>query len=146
MNSIEIITLTWPQASALAYPIREQVFIREQGVPEDLELDEQDGGAIHALAYWNGLCVGTARMVNLDKNIVQIGRMAVLAKYRRNGIGKRILEELILLAKAQGASSIILHAQISALTFYEKLGFIPEGPQYEEAGITHRNMILTLTN
>jgi predicted GNAT family N-acyltransferase len=146
LNSLEIISLTWSQARALAYPIREEVFIREQGVPEEIEIDEQDSDAIHALAYWNGLCVGTARIVNLGGKAMQIGRMAVLSKYRRNGIGRRILEELIMLAKTQGAASIILHAQMSALPFYEKLGYIPEGPEYEEAGITHRNMILTLTN
>jgi predicted GNAT family N-acyltransferase len=146
LNSLEIISLNWSQARALAYPIRKEVFIREQGVPEEIEIDEQDSDAIHALASWNGLCVGTARIVNLGGKAMQIGRMAVLSKYRRNGIGRRILEELILLAKTQGATSIILHAQMSALPFYEKLGFIPEGPEYEEAGITHRNMILTLTN
>ena len=146
MKSLKIITLPWSQACALAYPIREEVFIREQGVPQELELDEQDEAAMHALAYQNGECVGTARLVNLGNQSMQIGRMAVLAKYRGNGIGKRILEELIQLARTQGASSIILHAQITAIAFYEKLGFVPQGPVYPEAGIPHRNMILTLPN
>lgn len=142
---MEIITLPWSQACALAYPIREEVFIREQGVPQELELDEQDETAIHALAYQDGQCIGTARLVNLGNQSMQIGRMAVLTQYRGNGIGQRILEELIQLARTQGSTSIILHAQITAIPFYEKLGFLPEGPEYQEAGIAHRNMILLLS-
>ena len=141
---MKIITLPWSQACALAYPIREEVFIREQGVPQELELDEQDETAIHVLAYQDGQCIGTARLVNLGNQSMQIGRMAVLTQYRGNGIGKRILEELIELSRKQGTSSIILHAQITAIAFYEKLGFLPEGPEYLEAGIAHRNMILLL--
>ena len=141
---MKIITLPWSQACALAYPIREEVFIREQGVPQELELDEQDETAIHALAYLDGKCIGTARLVNLGNQSMQIGRMAVLTQYRGNGIGKRILEELIELSRKQGTSSIILHAQITAIAFYKKLGFLPEGPEYLEAGIAHRNMILLL--
>ena len=141
---MKIITLPWSQACALAYPIREEVFIREQGVPQELELDEQDETAIHVLAYQDGQCIGTARLVNLGNQSMQIGRMAVLTQYRGNGIGKRILEELIELSRKQGTSSIILHAQIIAIAFYEKLGFLPEGPEYLEAGIAHRNMILLL--
>ena len=145
MKLLEIITLPWSQACTLAYPIREEVFIREQGVPHELEVDEQDEAAMHALAYQNGQCVGTARLVSLGNQSMQIGRMAVLAKYRGNGIGQRILKELIQLAKTQGSTSIILHAQITAIAFYEKLGFLPEGPEYQEAGIAHRNMILLLS-
>ena len=141
---MKIITLPWSQACALAYPIRKEVFIREQGVPQELELDEQDETAIHVLAYQDGQCIGTARLVNLGNQSMQIGRMAVLTQYRGNGIGKRILEELIELSRKQGTSSIILHAQITAIAFYEKLGFLPEGPEYLEAGIAHRNMILLL--
>ncbi len=100
---------------------------------------------MHALAYQNGQCVGTARLVSLGNQSMQIGRMAVLAKYRGNGIGQRILKELIQLARTQGSTSIILHAQITAIAFYEKLGFLPKGPEYQEAGIAHRNMILLLS-
>ena len=113
-------------------------------MPQELELDEQDETAIHVLAYQDGQCIGTARLVNLGNQSMQIGRMAVLTQYRGNGIGKRILEELIELSRKQGTSSIILHAQITAIAFYEKLGFLPEGPEYLEAGIAHRNMILLL--
>ena len=109
-----------------------------------MELDEHDGLAQHALAYQNDLCVGTGRLVKLDLHHAQIGRMAVLSTYRNQGIGKAILSHLIDLAKAEGISDVLLHAQLSAIPFYTKHGFRAEGPIYDEAGIAHRNMILLL--
>jgi predicted GNAT family N-acyltransferase len=120
------------------------VFIQEQGVPEDMELDEHDPSAKHALAYQDDLCVGTGRLVRLDSHYAQIGRMAVLSAFRNQGIGKEILSCLIALAKAEGVLILMLHSQVSAIPFYAKHGFIAEGPIYDEAGIPHRNMILSL--
>ena len=113
-------------------------------MPAELELDEFDLSASHALAYEGQLCVGTGRLVHLGNGQAQIGRMAVLAQFRRKGVGNAILGQLINLAKLEGASNLILHSQIAAIPFYEKLGFQSEGPSYEEAGIPHRNMILLL--
>lgn len=113
-------------------------------MPAELELDEFDLSASHALAYQGEQCIGTARLVHLGDGQAQIGRMAVLAQFRGKGMGKLILSRLIDLAKLEGASSLILHSQITAIPFYEKLGFHAEGPSYEEAGIPHRNMILLL--
>ena len=136
--------LPWERVSEHAYLIRKQVFIAEQGVPEELELDELDLSALHALAYQDGQCVGTGRLVNLGNGQAQIGRMAVLPNFRGQGIGREILERLLLAATAEGASSLILHAQLTAMPFYEKLGFVSQGSLYEEAGIPHRNMMLLL--
>ena len=144
MNPLEILIKPWQEASQAAYPIRKKVFIEEQGVPEDMELDEHDPLAKHALAYQDGLCVGTGRLVRLDNHHAQIGRMAVLNDYRNQDIGSAILGSLITLAKAEGVSTLVLHSQISAAPFYAKFGFVAEGPIYEEAGIAHRNMILLL--
>ena len=144
MKTLEILLLPWQQALQSAYPIRKQVFINEQGVPEELELDEFDSSAIHVLAYQGGQCVATARLVNLGNGNAQIGRMAVLANFRGQGIGRQILEKLLLTAKAEGLSSVILHAQLTAIPFYKKLGFVAQGPTYDEAGIPHRNMMLLL--
>jgi predicted GNAT family N-acyltransferase len=72
--------------------------------------------------------------------------MAVLRNFRDQGIGREILERLLLTATAEGASSLILHAQLTAMPFYEKLGFVGQGSIYEEAGIPHRNMMLLLPN
>ena len=146
MKNLEILLQPWKEASQAAYSIREQVFIQEQKVPEDLELDEFDPLATHALAYQDGQCIGTARLVDLGNGHAQIGRMAVLANVRGQGIGRQILEKLIHTANAGGFKSLILHSQVSAMPFYEKLGFTADGPQYEEAGIPHRNMMLILIN
>jgi predicted GNAT family N-acyltransferase len=134
----------WGQASEAAYAVRREVFIREQGVPEDMELDEYDAGAVHALAYLNAQCIATARLVRLDAKSAQIGRMAVLVALRGQGIGTAMLKKLLELAMSEDISSLILHSQVSAVSFYEKLGFKADGPTYQEAGIPHRNMILLL--
>ena len=144
MNPVEILIKPWQEAAQEAYLIRKQVFIEEQGVPEDMELDEHDPLAKHALVYQDGLCVGTGRLVRLDNDHAQIGRMAVLSAYRNQSIGTAILSRLIALAKAEGILVLVLHSQISALPFYAKFGFVAEGPIYDEAGIPHRNMILLL--
>ncbi len=143
---MKILIKSWEEAKDPAFGVREEVFIREQGVPAEMELDELDPIAIHALAYQDGMCIGTARIVKLDNSQSQIGRMAVLAPFRKQGVGSLILAKLTEAAKSQGASSIILHAQIDAIPFYEKLGFQVEGTSYIEAGIPHRNMILVLAN
>jgi predicted GNAT family N-acyltransferase len=146
LKTLKILLLSWDQAEPNAYPIRQQVFIEEQGVPEELELDEFDPLATHALAYLREQCVGTARLVDLGDGQAQIGRMAVLANFRGQGFGRMILERLLLAARTKDFSIVILHSQLSAIPFYEKLGFIAQGPIYDEAGIPHRNMMLTLTN
>ena len=144
VNTLEILIKPWQEASQDAYLIREKVFIEEQGVPEDMELDEFDPTSKHALAYEGHLCVGTGRLVHLNSHHAQIGRMAVLSAFRNRGIGKAILSRLIALAKSEGVLTLTLHSQVSAIPFYAKLGFIAEGSIYDEAGIAHRNMILSL--
>ena len=143
---MEILIKPWKEAQADAFLVRQEVFIHEQGVPAELELDEYDPLAAHALAYIGGRCIGTGRLVNLGSGQAQIGRMAVLAQFRGTGTGKQILEKLIQLASSQEAKLIVLHSQVAAIPFYEKLGFEVQGAIYEEAGIPHRNMILLLPN
>jgi predicted GNAT family N-acyltransferase len=144
LHTLVILIKPWQEASQEAYLIREQVFIQEQGVPKDMELDELDPISKHALAYEGPLCVGTGRLVHLDNHHAQIGRMAVLSTFRNRGIGKAILNHLITLANAEGVLTLTLHSQVSAIPFYAKLGFITQGPIYDEAGIPHRNMMLSL--
>jgi len=143
---LKILIKPWKEAQADAFLVRQDVFIHEQKVPAELELDEYDPLAAHALAYLNGHCIGTGRLIDLGGGQAQIGRMAVLAQFRGAGTGKRILETLIQLASSQGARSIVLHSQVAAIFFYEKYGFRVQGPTYDEAGIPHRNMILLLPN
>ena len=143
---MEILVKPWKEAKTDAFLVRQEVFIQEQGVPAELELDEYDPLAAHALAYLDGRCIGTGRLIDLGDDQAQIGRMAVLAQFRGSGTGKQILEKLIQLASSQGAKLIVLHSQVAAIPFYEKQGFHAKGPVYDEAGITHRNMILLLPN
>jgi len=142
---LEIFIKPWEKAAKEAYAIRQKVFIEEQGVPEHMELDEYDPGASHVLAYQNAQCIATARLVRLDAKSAQIGRMAVLVSLRGQGIGTAMLKQLIEFALSEGISNLLLHSQVSASSFYEKLGFKAEGPIYQEAGISHRNMILLVS-
>ena len=144
LNTLEILIKPWVEGSQEAYLIREKVFIQEQRVPEDMELDGLDPTATHVLAYEGPLCVGAARLVRLDHQHAQIGRMAVLSTFRNRGIGKAMLNHLIALAQAEGVLNLVLHSQVAVIPFYAKLGFIADGPIYEEAGIPHRNMMLLL--
>ena len=116
----------------------------EQGVPEELEIDEFDSSALHALAYHDNVCIGTARLHMSNDGSGQIGRMAVLAAFRNRGLGLQIMNVLIGVAQSKGLSSLMLHAQVDVIPFYEKLGFIADGPSYMEAGIPHRNMMMVL--
>ena len=143
---MEILIKPWKEAQNDAFLVRQKVFIHEQKVPADLELDEYDALAAHALAYLDGDCIGTGRLVDLGGGQAQIGRMAVLAQFRGAGMGKQILKKLIQLASSQGAKWIILHSQVAAIPFYEKQGFEVQGSMYDEAGIPQRNMILLLPN
>lgn len=137
-----ILIKSWQDAKADAWEIRKKVFIEEQGVPENMELDEHDLAALHALAYRGSQCVGTARLLTLPNNIGKIGRMAVLPAYRRQGIGRNLMGALLDQSKSQGITKLKLHAQLTAIPFYEQFGFIAEGDVYSEAGIAHRDMIL----
>ena len=142
---MEILIKPWKEAEVDAFLVRQEVFIREQKVPAELELDEFDPSAAHALTHLHGRCIGTGRLVDLGGGLFQIGRMAVLAQFRHQGVGRQILEGLVHLAQSQGAKSIVLHSQVAAIPFYQNLGFQVQGPIYDEAGIAHRNMILILS-
>jgi predicted GNAT family N-acyltransferase len=125
-----------------ALRIRIRVFVREQGVPAEIELDDDDKRALHLLASLGGRAVGTARVV-MRGGKVKIGRMAVLKSHRRKKVGKKLLTRAITTAKKQGARKIYLHAQVAVIGFYESAGFRCVGPVFDEAGIAHRKMVLS---
>ena len=127
-----------------AFAIRLRVFVHEQGVPVHIEMDEEDGGAVHFLARFGGHAVGTARLV-LKGGKAKIGRMAVLKSYRRKGIGKRLLRKVVGRARRHKVDAIFLHAQVAVIDFYAKNGFRGIGRVFEEAGIPHRKMILRVS-
>jgi len=124
-----------------AFAIRMRVFVREQHVAAEIELDRDDQRAIHFLAVSSGRAVGTARVV-LRGNSAKIGRMAVLKTYRRQGVGSRLLQRAVATARQLGATNIYLHAQVPVIGFYEAMGFHSVGAVFDEAGIAHRKMRL----
>jgi len=139
--TLQVKQISSDEAKARAFGIRMRVFVSEQGVPRDIELDDDDQHAIHFLATSSGRAVGTARLVMRGKK-AKVGRMAVLKKYRRKGIGAALLTRVIAAAKHRGARIIFLHAQMTVIEFYEKMGFRCVGPVFDEAGIAHRQMVL----
>ncbi|OFZ91469.1 MAG: hypothetical protein A2V78_12960 [Betaproteobacteria bacterium RBG_16_64_18] len=134
--------MTWSDALPLARAVREQVFIVEQGVPRELEWDDWDERSDHAIALDAGSkAIGTARLLPGGR----IGRMAVLAHWRRRGVGAALLNALLRLAREKGMPEVLLHAQTHAAGFYRRFGFSPRGDEFIEAGISHQEMSLTLT-
>lgn len=129
----------WDDARPELAGVRRAVFIEEQRVPEELEWDEHDAHAIHALASTAaGTPIGTGRLLSDGR----IGRMAVLGPFRGRGVGSAILRLLLEAARERGYPEVRLHAQTHALRFYAKYGFVAEGDEFIEAGIPHREMVL----
>ena len=139
-QSIKVVGITTPAQLEQAYEIRRRVFIDEQNVPEEIELDDDDARAFHALALIDGVPVGTGRMLPHGEHEIKIGRMAVLRELRGGGIGREILEFLMKEARARGFHTAVLHAQLTAEGFYLRAGYQPRGEVFEEAGIAHRKM------
>jgi len=135
---IRITTTSFAVDVELIYSLRKAVFIDEQGVPAAIEIDELDPICQHVLAWRDGIAVGTGRIAPDGR----IGRMAVIAPYRGQGIGRDILIELIRLGRDMEVDRLYLSSQCQAIPFYEKAGFVVSGPVYEEAGISHRLMLL----
>lgn len=134
MPRIEL--LPWEKARAHAEPIRFSVFVDEQGVPREIELDENDALCLHAVAFEGDRAVATGRLLPDG----HIGRMAVLKPWRGCGIGGEILRKLMEKARERGHREIVLSAQLHAVGFYRAHGFEEEGAEYLEAGIPHRDM------
>ena len=121
--------------------IRYEVFVYEQGVPLDVEIDAQDSAAMHFLMEVDGNPIGTARIINKGDGIGKIGRVAILLDKRGMGYGHELMWYL-LGTGFRTFHTLILDAQIQAVSFYEKLGFEPEGDVFEEAGIDHLRMLI----
>ncbi|WP_254046966.1 GNAT family N-acetyltransferase [Pusillimonas sp. T2] len=124
----------WTDLSALAREVRHTVFVIEQSVPESLEIDAFDEVSLHVVVQdTHGRAIGTGRLLPDG----HIGRIAVLKPLRGYGIGERMMRALMSAARERGHASVELSAQCHAQSFYERLGFKPQGAPYQEAGITH---------
>ncbi|MDQ1900804.1 GNAT family N-acetyltransferase [Paracoccus sp. WLY502] len=125
---------------AACLALRRTVFIEEQRVPEDREIDGLDDGALHLLATQDGRPIGSARIL-LDGDTGKIGRVCVLPQARGTGLGAALIRAALDVLRVQpGITRAKLGAQTHALGFYEKLGFTAYGPVYDDAGIPHRDM------
>ena len=126
---------------AACHALRRTVFIEEQSVPEADEMDDLDDGAIHLLARDDaGRPVATARLL-IKGDIGKIGRVCVLADQRGTGTGAALMRAAVDALIARGVREAHLGSQVHAMGFYEKLGFVAEGPVYDDAGIPHRDMV-----
>lgn len=130
----------WERARKEASRIRLAVFVEEQRVPPEIEMDDNDALSVHALAYDDGAAVGTGRLLPDG----HVGRMAVLKSHRARGVGGAILLQLIEEARRRGMREVVLSAQTHALGFYRKHGFAAQGGVYMEADIPHQEMRLDL--
>ena len=139
-----------PADREACFAVRKEVFVGEQGVPEDLEYDEHDACAVHLLAVReDGVALGTGRLLHGeaaaaraggDPSVGLLGRLAVTREARGLGVGVALVRAVEEAARARGLTAVDLHAQTHALGFYERLGYTAYGPEDLEAGIPHRSM------
>jgi predicted GNAT family N-acyltransferase len=132
------------------FAVRKEVFVAEQGVPEDIEYDAYDAVAVHVLAVReDGLPLGTGRLLHGDAaaaktggdaSVGSLGRLAVSRAARGLGVGAALVRAIEEAARARGLTAVDLHAQTQALGFYERLGYTAYGPEFPDAGIPHRAM------
>lgn len=134
---VEVCNWSKPADREALLAVREDVFIREQHVPAELERDDVDSASFHVLARTlDGMPIATGRMTPNGA----IGRMAVLHDWRKRGVGTLLLRSLLDVARTRGLHDVTLHAQRAAVPFYQKHGFAIEGDEFEEAGIPHVSM------
>ena len=136
---------TWEALKDLAAPLRTEVFVEEQEIPQDLEWDEHDVTALHALVVNKlGQPVATGRLLQPQPKIAQVGRMAVSKPLRGGSLGRMVMDAFIEAARKRGDHEVILHAQCSAEGFYRRMGFKAHGEVFQDAGIDHIEMRLKL--
>ncbi len=137
IRPISLRTVDWSAGAVPLRMVRTAVFVVEQDIPADLEWDAFDAVSTHALAVdAGGNAIGCGRLLPDG----HVGRMAVLAQWRGQGVGAALLEHLIAISRLRGDARVRLHAQTRAMPFYARFGFAPVGVEFMEAGIPHRTM------
>lgn len=135
----------WAQLGEAAREVRTEVFLQEQQIPVELEWDNDDATALHAVAFNRlGMPVATGRLLQHAPQVARIGRMAVTRALRGGGLGRELLHALMQAAAQRGDCECMLHAQRSAESFYAQQGFMVRGQPFEEAGIPHIEMFRRL--
>ncbi|MFL0251371.1 GNAT family N-acetyltransferase [Clostridium neuense] len=123
--------------------LRKKVFVGEQDVPEDMEIDEFDKDCDHIVIYRDKAVVAVGRII-FDNSKCFFGRIAVAKEYRGTGLGKILVTEMLKKAVEDGVREVFIHAQAYAQKFYEKLGFEAYGEKFDEAGIEHVSMSIRI--
>jgi predicted GNAT family N-acyltransferase len=145
MPEVAIVEVGSAEQLEQALAIRLAVFVEEQGVGRELEIDGRDDAARYLLAVRDGAPVGTLRLRWLDGGrIAKIERVAVLMRARKAKVGQALVEAALAAAKAAGAEVALLHAQTAVQGFYVRLGFVAFGAEFVEDGILHVAMRLPL--
>jgi predicted GNAT family N-acyltransferase len=145
--TVELFDIRDAERLGEALAIRLRVFVDEQAVPLELEIDEHDRTdteAVHALVREGDATIGTGRFYVLDPSSVQVGRMAVAADWRGRGAGACLLGALMIEARRRGFNCVRLEAQTAAVEFYRKAGFEDDGEPLWDAGILHQPMVKQL--
>jgi len=130
----------WNELKVYSTAIRSRVFIEEQQIPSSIELDGNDQDYWHFVIFTDHKAIATARLANNGL----FGRMAVLEPYRHKGIGSLLLQSISNKATALKLQTLNCHAQLSAVNFYKKNGFLVAGNPYQEAGLAHIKMLKSL--
>lgn len=140
MSNLKIRLAELPGDFPAIYNVRYQVFQVEQGVSAAEEFDGLDDQSQHLLAYLGQEAIGTTRMRWLDDTTVKVERVAVLPAARGLGVGRQLMEVALRHLTEQRVAIVLVHAQLQVESFYQKLGFAPEGKIFAEAGIQHVKM------
>ncbi len=139
----------WQALGADASQVRTEVFVNELGISPQDERDALDASAIHAVLYNQlNMPLATGRLLTAEQDgapgTSKIGRMATLRVLRSGQLGAGVLEALVQQARQRGDTQVVLHAQTAAAGFYKRAGFVPQGAPYDEVGIPHVTMALSL--
>jgi len=138
-NPFTVSLVSWHDAEPLLKSVREAVFIKEQGIPAELEWDGLDEGCRHALALsLQGQAIGCGRMLSTG----HVGRIAVLPQWRKQKVGTAIMEALLDYARAHEYKQVDVDAQTYALPFYRGFGFAEQGKEFMDAGLPHNKMFM----
>jgi predicted GNAT family N-acyltransferase len=130
-----------PEDLEAAFALRFAVFVEEQGVAPELELDALETNPTHLVAREDGAVVGTLRWREVTPGVGKVERVAVRRDRRGQGVGVLLMEAVLAELAAAGLREAVLHAQVTARAFYERLGFRAEGEPFEEDGIAHVRMM-----